>query len=78
MNCRKNSRQEAAELAGLEASQKELNRAEHWLQVGHLKFLTHLMGEDVMRNICNDSVSKAKHRPRTKKKTTKKGSPHWS
>jgi len=50
INCRKkqqqvevNQRQEAAELAWFESSQKELNHAEHQLQVGPLKSLTHLI-----------------------------------
>jgi len=63
-------RKEAAELAWLEASQKELNHAEHQLQVGHLKSLT--MGEDVMRNIYNDSVREAWSKNQEKKATTKK------
>jgi len=63
--------QEAAELAQLEASQKELNCAEHQLQVGHMKSLTHLVGEDVMRKIYNDSVSEEQE-PRKTTTTTKR------
>jgi len=68
-------RQEEAELAQLEASQKELNHAKHQLQVGHLKSLTHLMGEDVLRNIYNNSVSKAWSKNQEKQQQ-QKGSPH--